>query len=354
MKRVIHIAILLLTAVISAAQDTVQVVLLAGQSNMEGSGLYMNLSNSDKQRIHDISSRVMISNKGANPIPLTYSVSEYQKERLGFGEVFGPEMFIGLTMAEAQPENEFLLIKLAQGGTALYGAWNPEWEAAKADYAEDKAFKKELKLYEQHQQYIRENLQSLKEQGKPYKIVGMAWMQGENDAAKELCAKNYEANLRKIIAGYRKTLNEPNMPFVLGQINSTYGDFPNGPGMVRNAQRQVALNDPFTEIIMTGTDENWRDFPKHADNVHYNAVGQKRLGCAMAAKLLDLQFGKVAKPSTFIDNHGIMRWTETNSELCLFGTNYNVPFSYWDYRKPLRYDQYKAIDEVATKSPRPM
>lgn len=106
----------------ASVRDTIQVVLLAGQSNMEGSGLYNMLSKADKSRIEAISSRVLISNKGENPIPLSYTYSEYQKAKLGSGEVFGPELFIGLTLAEANPEKEYLFIKLAQGGTALYCA----------------------------------------------------------------------------------------------------------------------------------------------------------------------------------------------------------------------------------------
>lgn len=48
---------------------------------------------------------------------------------------------------------------------------------------------------------------------------------------------------------------------------------------------------------------------------------------------------------THIDNEGIVRWTKTNKEVCHFGTNYSIPFSYWKWRAPIGADYHKAIDE---------
>src|SRR5690606_13610631 len=115
---------------------------------------------------------------------------------------------------------EFLLIKRAQGGTSLYGAWNPEWSADKAKAVEKGELKQNIKLYEELIKQIHQNLARLKAEGKKYQIIGMAWMQGENDAAKEVSAASYEENLKKLIAGIRKEFALPKMPFVIGQINS--------------------------------------------------------------------------------------------------------------------------------------
>ena len=99
---------------------------------------------------------------------------------------------------------------------------------------------------------------------------------------------------------------------VMGQINSTYGNFRPGFEMVCNAQKMVAVEDPFTETILTDTNEKWLDFPKHADHVHYNTEGQKRLGTAMAVCLIDLQRKPIVQPSTYIDMSGIIRRTTSN------------------------------------------
>ena len=128
---------------------------------------------------------------------------------------------------------------------------------------------------------IGKELARLHAEGKPYRIIGMAWMQGENDAANELSARSYKANLKKLIAAYRADFNRPDMPFVAGQINSLYGDFPEGPAMVRQAFVDVAQADPRVAVIKTKPQPPWDDFPKHDDQVHYNHEGQKRLGTAM-------------------------------------------------------------------------
>lgn len=52
-----------------------------------------------------------------------------------------------------------------------------------------------------------------------------------------------------------------------------------------------------------------------------------------------------SQSSTYIDNDGILRYTTNDAEFCAFGTNYNVPFSYWSWRQAIGADQYKAIDE---------
>ncbi len=78
------------------------------------------------------------------------------------------------------------------------------------------------------------------------------------------------------------------MPFVIGQINSTYGCFPEGPEMVRGAMLSVADSDQNVSCIKTSTDTSWSDYPKNDDNVHYDAEGQTRLGMAFAKELMIL------------------------------------------------------------------
>ena len=265
----------------------VQVVLLAGQSNMQGAGDFDQLDPSEIKRIEKISSRVSLSFNGGKAKPLSYYDNK-PSEKYEFTKRFGPEIFIGLTLAENNPDQEFLLIKRSQGGTALYGAWNPNWTAEKAK-AVEKPKKHNIKLYNMHIQDVRANLKALETQNKTYKIIGLAWMQGENDAAKEISATTYEANLKLLAQSYRDEFGVENMPFVIGQINSRYGKFKKlGPAMVRKAMEDVVNLDANADIIKTTTDANWSDYPKHTDNVHYNAEGQRRLGIAFGEKLIIL------------------------------------------------------------------
>ncbi len=265
----------------------VNIVLLGGQSNMEGAGNYNELTDELKQRLNAIKDRVQLINDGKPAAPLNYYFSEYQKTRRGFGECFGPELFIGLILAENNPDEEFLFIKRAQGGTSLYGAWNPEWSAEKSKEVETGTFKQEMKIYSEHIAQINKTIDQLKKEDRKFRIIGMCWMQGENDASKEVSARSYEENLKKLVAAYRNEFKIESMPFVIGQINSRYGKFADGPKIVRQAMENVAKNVENCAIIKTSTDTTWTDFPKHTDNVHYNAIGQLRLGTAFGMKLLE-------------------------------------------------------------------
>ncbi|GAF02143.1 sialate O-acetylesterase [Saccharicrinis fermentans] len=272
----------------SIAQNVVHVVLLGGQSNMAGAGNYYQLDSTLRERIEVASQRVELSVDGLPPRPLSYTYSTFQKRKRGFGAVFGPELLLGVTLAEAYPKQEFLFIKLAQGGTSLYGAWNPEWSRDKALELERGEMKQNLQLFKKHVDIIHEQLLHLKNNGRLYRILGMVWMQGENDAAREVSARSYQTNLNKLIEAYRKEFKIPDMPFVMGQINSNYGRFAQGPQMVREAMVNVAQSDVHVGIITTVPKSPWLDYPKHTDNVHYNTEGQRRLGIAFAKILIDL------------------------------------------------------------------
>ena len=265
----------------------VHVVLLAGQSNMQGAGDFDQLDPTEIARIEKISSRVSLSFNGSKAKPLTYYGNK-PSEKYEFSKRFGPEIFIGLTLAENNPNQEFLLIKRSQGGTALYGAWNPNWTAEKAK-AVEKGPKQNIQLYNMHIEDVRTNLKALESQNKTYKIIGLAWMQGENDAAKEISATTYEENITLLIKSYRDEFGVNDMPFIIGQINSRYGKFKKqGPAMVRQAMEDVANSDKNADVIKTTTDTSWSDYPKHTDNVHYNAEGQRRLGMMFGSKLITL------------------------------------------------------------------
>lgn len=267
-------------------KDTVQVVLLAGQSNMAGAGNYDKLSENIKNRIKKVAHRVFISQSNTAQKPLSWFKNKPSK-KYDFVKRFGPELLIGLTLAEKYPNKEFLLIKHAKGGTALYGAWNPDWTLEKAQEIEKGAKKQSWNLVKQHFDFINQNLEILKQKGKSYKIIGMAWMQGENDTILEKAANMYATTLIKLIKKYRTNFNVEEMPFVFGQVNSRYG-IKDGAKIVRNQMEKVPEMVANVSLIKTATDRNWSDYPKHTDNVHYNSEGQKRLGIAFAESLIKM------------------------------------------------------------------
>jgi hypothetical protein len=266
-------------------RNETQVILMAGQSNMAGAGNYDELEESIKKRIEKISTRVSLVFNGKVVSPLSYYKNKPSK-KYNFTKRFGPELLLGLTLAEKNPTKKYVIIKRSQGGTALYGAWNPNWTQEKAKAIEAKK-KQNMKLFSMHLEDIHQNLKQLKEKGETYNITGFVWMQGENDAILKKAAISYSENLKALITKYRTTFHKKEMPFIFGQINSRYG-IKNGAKMVREQMEIASSKIENSSLIKTSTDETWSDFPKHTDNVHYNTEGQKRLGIAFAKELMKL------------------------------------------------------------------
>jgi hypothetical protein len=271
----------------SQSNEDIHVVLLAGQSNMAGAGNYEELDNETKKRIEAVSNRVSVCFNGKKAKPLSYYDNK-PSEKYNFLKRFGPELLMGLTLAEVNPNQEYLLIKTSQGGTALYGAWNPNWSGEKAMAVEKGEMKQKIKLYEKHVVQIHKELTRLKAGGNSYKIIGLAWMQGENDAVLIEAATSYKENLENLISSYRNEFNLENMPFIAGQTNSHYG-VKGGSDIVRKAFIDVEKSVAHVDIIETLRDSPYSDFPKHTDDVHYNTEGQKRLGIAFAKALLSFK-----------------------------------------------------------------
>ena len=290
-KKLLFSISLFICAVGFAQKKDIQVVLLSGQSNMQGHGNYDTLDDAVKKRIDNIADRVYLSSSDNPKViakPLSFYTMKGEDGKYKFTHHFGPEIFIGLTLAEAHPNQQFLLIKKAVGGTSLYGAWNPNWTTEKANLAERGAARKAMRLYQINLINIHNNLNRLKAEGKSYKIIGMAWMQGESDTNKEITASNYQQNLENLILGFRKEFNLPKLPVVIGQVNPLPRKFKAGPGLVRKGMENIAEKDAEIEVVKTSTDPSWSDYPKHSDNLHYNTIGQQRLGTAFGEKLLEL------------------------------------------------------------------
>jgi hypothetical protein len=266
----------------TSKNSILQIVLLGGQSNMAGHGIMADVKPEDIQRIEAVKNRVSVVIDGRDAQPLSY----FKADKIA--TEFGPEVFIGLTLAEKNPDKQYLLIKEAVGGTTLYGAWNPEWTEEKANAAEIDEKRKKMQLYKKHISSIKKCLDALEHENKKYVIMGMAWMQGETDTRKDFTAKAYEANLKRLIESYRSEFKLPKMPFLIGQINCPPRQYVEGVEIVRVAMVKVAKNVANTDIILTSMDDDYKDYPKRSDKVHYDAQGQKNLGTAFVEKLLEL------------------------------------------------------------------
>jgi hypothetical protein len=179
------------------------------------------------------------------------------------GGSFGPEISTGKTISNALGGALVAEVKLAVGATALFDRWNP----AGGD------------LYDSMVARVNQSIADLQTQlGHTGYVAGFFWMQGESDALAE--RKDYAANLRNFIASVRRDFNNPNLPFVFGQIIDF--DHPISTPL-REQQQAVADDNTVTnkEFILTD------DLCQH-DFIHFNGRGIYTLGQRFGAGYLSI------------------------------------------------------------------
>ena len=243
-------------------QDMVEVVLLAGQSNMFGNVPITALPLEFKDP----------------PANLTL-IFNGKLSRIGGGKTFGPEVSFAATVAAARPKVEILLVKRAMGGTSLAG-WAPQWDparlASKYDTAAGPLYRTLLEDF------------SAAVKDRPARITAILWMQGESDTRYSALGPNYFENLKTLINAFRRDLNAPDLPFFFGRVNMPADALeedkktPKFPFIehVRAAQERAAREIPDVHLIETD------DLGKQSDRVHYDAAGLITLGRRFAAAWL--------------------------------------------------------------------
>lgn len=258
---------------IPLAKKKLQVYLLAGQSNMDGRANGGDLSSEDLARLEKVADRINFYNNHKPVSNLQFTPSTpYLKEKFKFDFIFGPELFFGIEMAEKYPDEEFIFIKRALGGTSLYGCWNPNWtyEKAKISLEENKP-----KLYFDFRDYVKEVLKDYSYDS--YEIKGMLWVQGEADSnimkRGEKPANSYGENLQALVNAVRNDFNQPELPFVLFQV---------GKGKVVEGMKETTRKDPNVYLIPQSDDKKSTDFYAQYDPPlwHYTTESMKRIGIA--------------------------------------------------------------------------
>jgi alpha-galactosidase len=266
-----------------AADPSIKVFILAGQSNMEGKAkvqlldyqarqpatkdLFVHFRKDDHWIARDDVWIKFLDRKGNLTV--------------GYGSpnCIGPELEFGFVMGDHY-DQPVLLIKTAWGGRSLYRDFRPPSAGLPDQPALDKLLadlrkhKPDATLddvkssfgatYRDMLKEIRSTLANLQTEfpqyhGEGYELAGLVWFQGWNDMIDDRATAQYAANMAHFIRDVRKDLESPNLPIVIGQMGVD-GDHPDAHVQkFKTAQAATLDSDPAFKdnVALVKTDAFW-------------------------------------------------------------------------------------------------
>ncbi len=273
---------------LGASPETIKLYLLAGQSNAEGH----NHTNQYRGGLEPFPARLSPqSNILFWPGPNHPGASNlWTSLRVEPSGAFGPEISFGAEMQRLMPAAKIAIVKFASGGTGI---------ARSEDYSDYIPSLKNFKdngrnwhpptdgrpagnLYQSLFENFRTATDILNREGKKWELCGFLWMQGEHEAGiSKRMAEDYQKILTDFIRSVRADLRQPQLPWVIGEINShtwAFGD------IARARQAAACREDKRIRLVTTV------DLPRvQGDGSHFTADSMLTLGARFATAMFDLE-----------------------------------------------------------------
>ena len=194
--------------------------------------------------------------------------NNFVKVALGQGngqETFGPEIGIAEAMHEKYA-NKLFLIKYACGASNLKDDWAT----------------RNSPMYPRFIEYVKLQMNHLKEKGYTPTIKAFCWMQGEGDSYGPDYYGVYQDNLREFVGNVRSDLKElagnKDMPFIdAGISNASVWPKPEKVNEAKIAFAAESENNYFIDTIAAGMHTN-QEPAGEADLAHYDSESQILLG----------------------------------------------------------------------------
>lgn len=225
------------------------IYILMGQSNMAGRG---EITDQYKKQEH---ARVVMLNKNKEWVTAKHPLHFDKPKAAGVG----PGLSFGIKMAEAYPDITIGLVPCAVGGTSIR-----KWVPGGYD---------EVTLSHPYDDAVLR----IKEAMKKGVIKGVLWLQGEGDSGS--ISQIYLDKLDTLIAGIRKEVNDPQLPFVVGEL-------------ARYRENYLKLNKEFTKLsskipytTVVSSEGLWHK----GDGTHFDSPSASAYGRRFAEGMLVLQ-----------------------------------------------------------------
>ncbi|MFK7737178.1 MAG: sialate O-acetylesterase [Pirellulaceae bacterium] len=228
--------------------------LLAGQSNMAGRGVV-------ESQLPPASKRMLCFSKDGSWEVATDPL-HFDKPKLvgvGLGRTFAQDYL------DAHPGIVIGLIPCAVGGSSVT-SWTPSG------------------FHEQTKSYPYDNtLEQVSAATKFGRLKGILWHQGESDSNAQR-SKAYESNLARLIDDFRAKFDNPNLPFIIGQL----GNFHERPW---NDHRLTvdAAHKRLSDLVHNCRFVSSFDLGHKGDEVHFNSEAYRALGHRYFAAWQDIE-----------------------------------------------------------------
>ena len=266
--------------------EEISVVILAGQSNMEGNtwSQYVStdygFSEEEVTRIREGYNDLKMSYRcfwNGAPNAGTDSYGLFQGIRLGQANTtskFGPEIGIADYLSEKGFDGKVAFIKYAVGASVLAPAAG-EWGSPSSGRA------KNGKWYDNTIALVAESLENLEKLTSKVPVIkAMCWMQGESDAGNSNYRNRYFENTMNFVNDLRTEWEEHSKKDGFTFIDAYISEYWNGYAQINSAKAEYHDYDDNTALI--NTIEEGLKFDTQpiggVDYYHYDASSMFKLG----------------------------------------------------------------------------
>ncbi|MEN1680677.1 MAG: sialate O-acetylesterase [Planctomycetota bacterium] len=237
--------------------EHLQVVLMAGQSNMVGGAWTRDVPPGQQVTFPEVmyahDSRSGSPPEDWGPLQPRYNSAMTARR------FFGPEIGFGAEMVDNWVDN-LAIIKLASGGSSLAEAWAPGADLREDFYA-----------------FVDQQLDGLTAAGHTYTVNGFIWVQGSADAATFANANAYDENLAQFVSELEGRYGE-----VTTVINRYHADAARANVDVLRANQRIAGNLD-SDVYVVDTD----DLLLLSDDIHFSTEMHLEVGRRLAQRYLE-------------------------------------------------------------------
>jgi len=228
--------------------------LLVGQSNMAGRGRVGPIDKTSHPQVYSLA-------KDGHWVSAMEPIHFDKPKRVGVS----PGLAFGKVIAADDPQSIIGLIPSAVGGSVI-ASWRR------------RGYHSQTKVYP-YDDAIRRAKIAIAKGGK---LEAILWHQGEHDSRRDK-AGAYESELTRLVSDFRRDLNAPNVPFIVGGL----GDFL----IKRNSDTdlvQLALSTVSQRVTCTAF-VSASGLVDKGDELHFDAASAREFGRRYARKLMKIR-----------------------------------------------------------------